>query len=198
MLLKRFADNLTSLLIENEVVELDDQEICSYGLEVLIYNLISIVSVLILGVVFKALTLTLLFLITFVPLRSFTGGYHAKTAFKCFGISIFTFITIVFACKYVPSQIQITFGLVFSFLSTILIFTKTPIVNINKPKTVEEISKCNYISKYILFTILFFLFAFYSLGEQFTIYFFDISLSITAIAIAVLPSLSKGGETNES
>ena len=55
-----------------------------YGLFVCVTNVASILSVLFIGFLLGEFKNTLYFLMGFIPLRLFIGGYHASTPFKCY------------------------------------------------------------------------------------------------------------------
>jgi accessory gene regulator B len=50
-----------------------------YGLEILISGLIGIINILIISILIHRLTQGIVFLIVFIVLREYTGGYHAES-----------------------------------------------------------------------------------------------------------------------
>ena len=60
-----------------------DQDILKYGLEVIIYNLFTILILIILSILFKNYKFGLYFIPTFCLLRITLGGFHCKTIFGC-------------------------------------------------------------------------------------------------------------------
>lgn len=75
-------------LIENDIPE-EDAEIAVYGIYRAILLLVGILVALILGMIFGSVKHTILFLIFFMPLRVFAGGYHANSIWKCGLLSSF-------------------------------------------------------------------------------------------------------------
>ena len=59
-------------------------EVMYYGLYVCVTNMASILSVLLIGAILGEFKNTIFFLIGFIPLRLFVGGYHASTPMKCY------------------------------------------------------------------------------------------------------------------
>lgn len=72
---------------QNGHISEDELEIIEYGMIQGIYSITGIVLTLILAAMFGSVTMGILFLLFFMPLRSVSGGYHAKTRGKCFLIS---------------------------------------------------------------------------------------------------------------
>lgn len=70
----------------SEVLNLDYEtyQVMYYGMFVCVTNLASILSVIIIGALLRELENTIIFLIGFMPLRLFVGGYHASTPLKCY------------------------------------------------------------------------------------------------------------------
>lgn len=70
-------------LIAVEVITSDDYEIYSYGMFVVLFNLICVANIIFIGFLFRDIEYSLLFLILFTPLRILLGGFHCKTPIQC-------------------------------------------------------------------------------------------------------------------
>ena len=77
------ASYLTEKLLEKELINKSQQELYAYGLERVIGKIINYGSIMILAVVKHRVVLSIIFILFFVVLRSWTGGYHAKTKGWC-------------------------------------------------------------------------------------------------------------------
>ena len=66
----------------------DDSEVIEYGLYILISKIIFIITIVIIGIIFNELAAILLFTLLYTPLRSFAGGIHAETSFRCYILSL--------------------------------------------------------------------------------------------------------------
>lgn len=60
-----------------------DKDVLNYGLEVLLYNIFTIVILIILTIMFKNYLFGLYFIPIFCILRITLGGYHCKTVYGC-------------------------------------------------------------------------------------------------------------------
>lgn len=54
-----------------------------YGIEITLSSLLNFILIVSIGIITGYFFESLLFLLCFVPLRQYTGGYHANTYFKC-------------------------------------------------------------------------------------------------------------------
>lgn len=54
-----------------------------YAYSLLLMQAVNLLAAVLIGICFRALPFLALFLLAFIPLRSFAGGYHAGTPFRC-------------------------------------------------------------------------------------------------------------------
>ena len=87
-MLTKIATRITNRLLLHRAITDEMTDIYIYGFELLISFLFSTTVIIAFGLVLNALLPTLAFLIIFITLRGFTGGFHAKTYLMC---SIVTF-----------------------------------------------------------------------------------------------------------
>lgn len=98
----------------------EEEEIVQYGLNVLFWNVLSILITILVGSIFvSSLNGLILWLLVF-PLRKYTDGYHAKTRSRCFLISVGMMICayVVFTTWELPMTVYIsvtviTFGAIY-------------------------------------------------------------------------------------
>ncbi len=100
--------------------DIDEISVYKYGIEITISSLLNFILIITIGVVTGYFFESLLFLLCFVPLRQYTGGYHANTYFKCnlyFCICFAVLLTIYTFTKTTYSLPYILFVNLFSVLS---------------------------------------------------------------------------------
>lgn len=78
------AEYLTHTLYRHCPLSEEKRPVFVYGFELSLSTLSSILSIILLSIIFKNVYSSLLFLYTFFFLRLFSGGYHAPTYSKCF------------------------------------------------------------------------------------------------------------------
>lgn len=133
-MIKKISTFISSKFVKHNIISEDSEDVYKYGIEITISSIISLSLAVVIGLLFNILPQTILYYFIFVFLRSLTGGYHAKTYFKCnliFGI--ITFLVMVFSKLAYSMQISINV-IIFLFLTSIMIFVwMAPVENINKP-----------------------------------------------------------------
>ena len=163
-----------------------DVSLYIWALDYLFFNLLTWGTLLFLGFVFNCVPRCLLFLILYLPLRIYAGGFHAKTKIGCYLIPAFTFLFVVLY----PADTTIHFyHLVFPCISTCIIYYFSPVSATNKPLDDLEALHYKKMARKILFSeILFFLLILLIFNTQITFAFFfsfTIHLSVLALQITV-------------
>ena len=73
------TERITDILISNEIIIAENRNLYTYGLQQGLLMIINVATILGIGIVFNMVWKSIIFLLTFVPLRSNAGGYHAET-----------------------------------------------------------------------------------------------------------------------
>lgn len=95
MMFKTLADESAHLLISHKIIDEENREAYTYGLELFfekafLYALISIIAILT-----NTLLFSIVFIVTYKALRQYTGGFHCKTAEMCLVISILIYLLVL-------------------------------------------------------------------------------------------------------
>ncbi|MDE6759776.1 MAG: accessory gene regulator B family protein [Lachnospiraceae bacterium] len=162
-MLEKISDSIAFYLIKNRVLDIEKRELYTYGIEVILLNGSILLSMLIISLLLDELIHYLFFAAVFCSLRITAGGYHARTAGRCFLISNGIFLLSVLGKRFlllfdVPEII-----LVLGILSIIGIFLTGPVerqqemVSIEKQhrhkKKLNIILLCNLILLIVLYVI---------------------------------------------
>lgn len=83
-LLARLAGKIVNNLVHSGVIKEEDAEIYIYGINQILTSVLSVSSALIIGLIFGVFPEIAVFMAAYIPLRSFAGGYHAKTPLSCY------------------------------------------------------------------------------------------------------------------
>jgi accessory gene regulator B len=132
--MRQAAAVCVDLFIESQVIEDTKRDIYLYGLEILFSSGGTTIAALLLGHLFGMLTETLIFLLTFMPLRRCIGGYHASTPGKCFLLSLITVAVAVNAGRWFNPIAFIPIVMV----SFILVLVFAPVIHPNHPHGLEK------------------------------------------------------------
>ena len=123
--------------------DLEKEEVIRYGTYAIIQTLISIISVFIIGLIFRSAKEALVFLFTASILRKYSGGAHSESSNICtfLGILISTLVGILIKSKFLNEisfeAILILLGVVFIF-AYYIVLRFAPIDTPNKPIKTEK------------------------------------------------------------
>ena len=183
------AQYITDILLENNTIKREYLDIYVYGFEVLISSVLSVFICMVLGSVFSQIIECVVFLIVFVALREFCGGYHAETYLKC---------NLIFASNIATVMIILKKGIIYSFvfhmilciLCVSIIFMVAPIENIYKEITCKEKRKYRIIAIIISsFSVAFSSIAYFN---QFR-YCIVIDMAILSVVVSMIIELLRKG-----
>lgn len=140
------ANNITNYLICKKVIKDDDREIYQYGFEQVFSSLLNIATMLLLGIILGKIYQSLVLILSFMALRSYSGGYHANTPLHCYLLTVMSISAALSIMKFITIDRFICLGLL--VLSSVVILLLSPIGSKNKP--LDEIEKIIYRKKTII------------------------------------------------
>jgi accessory gene regulator B len=130
------SEKIVDALVEKEIINLEDKELYLYGIEQGAFILLSFFSALLISMYFGVVLEYICFLVVFIPVRTYGGGYHSESPIKCYILSTLIIVSSLMMISIVSWTIL---DCVFiSFSAEIVIFLCSPIESINKPLTDEE------------------------------------------------------------
>jgi len=180
------SDIITDFFIKNGSVTEDERPIYKYGAEVLISTITGIVSILLLGVIFGYFLDSVIFLLGFITIRIFTGGYHATTYIKCNLTFILCFTAVILLNRFLPERFEFSISVILLIIALTVIIIWSPIENKHKPLYGNEKTRYKKIS-----IIMSFIWSGISVGLYFAGMNISKFISITLFSIAVLMAVEK-------
>lgn len=133
----KFAKYLLEKWILKQNISGNDKVIYLYGLTEGITIIENIVITLFIGFISGNLVQTIMFLLSYIPLRSYAGGYHAKTEQLCFVYSILLIIVVEIFFSY-SNQISYTVSLAIVSISIFFVVIYSPLENEHKLLSITE------------------------------------------------------------
>lgn len=118
-------------LIEHEIIDREESDLYLYGfkqLKIIVYHLVTYMAI---AYCYHEIRLLLVFLAFFIPLRSYAGGYHARSQLTCFLVSVTTIICVLSILKM--NGIGIRYYQIVAIASYAIIAILAPRENENKP-----------------------------------------------------------------
>ena len=180
-MLNGVATRLTKYLINNDVISSNEFPVYKYGLELVISSLLETVIICALGAIAFSLLDAIIFIVCFVLLRSFSGGFHAKSYFRCTIYSTLTFSAVALMAKYL--HLDLTMVSVISLIDLVSIVIVAPVENPAKPIEKDQKPKLKIISVFvcIAFILASFTLCYYGIDYSDTVIYSVTSVSILAV-----------------
>lgn len=157
---RNLAEDIAFLLIKNKIVDIEKREIYIYGLEVILLNGGLLITFLIISLLCGEMINFIAYLIFFLPMRLFSGGYHAETSERCFILSTIMFGASIAASKLIPLLYIFNTGRIIGVISVLVILVLAPLINENNPLNQTQRKR----NRIILCTLLFIDLVFYILS----------------------------------
>ena len=121
-------------------VDEEDKEIYLFGFYQGLIFLLNLVTALLTGIILDMFLESVLFLICFIPLRIFAGGYHAKTQFRCYVMSTVTTVILLYLIAFLQKNMGVE-AIALYIIPTSIIWKLAPVQDKNKPLDLDEQKK---------------------------------------------------------
>lgn len=127
----KFSECITQSLIDNQIIESEERELYRYGIQQGLTIVLNLVTTLLIGLLCDMIWQSIVFTVAYIPLRSFAGGYHAKTTIGCYIFSIVLITAVLLTMKLLPISSFVC--CIMLLCSGVCIFVLAPVENHNKP-----------------------------------------------------------------
>ncbi|HHX11968.1 MAG TPA: hypothetical protein GX731_04040, partial [Clostridiales bacterium] len=101
------STRLVDILLNNKIIKEKERDIYAYGFQIIISSMIGILIVGAIGLIFIRFIESVLFLVVFISIREYTGGYHAKTFLSCSVIFISMFFTLLMFTEMIYKSFEL-------------------------------------------------------------------------------------------
>ena len=149
-MIQELSIKIANFMVKRSIISDSDRNLYEFAYLSLIERLISWGTIIVLGTLFDCFLGSIIFTFSFVPLRIYAGGFHAKVYWKCFLISSITFLIVIVFFKNIYSHISTEIILFFLFISIIIIIKKAPIPDPNRPLNKKEFQNYKLVTRKIL------------------------------------------------
>ena len=147
-LLAKLSQKIGEDLVGSNVIEAGDAEIYIYGINQIVVSVLNVASALIIGLLFGTFFEIAVFMAAYIPLRSFAGGYHAKTPLRCYIFSVIMLIATSLGIKYLPLAEWVYYAIL--SMAALVVLVLSPGEDRNKP--LDEIEHKVYKKRAIFIT----------------------------------------------
>jgi len=147
-----YSERITDSLVNAGAVPSEDKALYEYGIRMGILMVINIVTAVLIGLVLGMFWQSIIFLLAYNPIRTYSGGYHARTPLVCYLLSIPMMVAVLLGIKMLPWNGYIC--AVALLCSVVIIEILAPVADPNKP--INEREKIVYKGKARTYSAVFF------------------------------------------
>lgn len=183
-MIHKFAEKCADLSVKRNIIPEDESEFFVFAFGLMLSQALGIATCLIIGAIFQCIIESILYLLFFIPLRTFSGGFHAGSHLKCYISSVLLFVCSVLLGVFVGTVLQLLIiTIIFACCTLILLFI-APVEDKNKPLSASEVIRCKAMIKTILslYSIIFAILCCFSQTQRYSIF---IMLAVATISILV-------------
>lgn len=161
----------------------DSQEICAYGIEIIMSTIVNYPLLLMIGCFSHSLIPAVIFGVVFTIIRFYIGGYHCTSYLRCNLTFCMIFILVLVFGRLLVKWIDLSILLLLLLWCGLGLWFLGPVENANKPTTPEQRKHCHIIAM-LIYVIDFALTVACYYWEP---YFGIVSLLSLASVVALLP-----------
>ncbi len=183
-MITKLAEKCAAASVKGRIIPKEEEEFFVFAFALMLSQAFGLATCLIFGAIFQCLIESALYLLFFIPLRTFSGGFHTRKPLTCFISSILLFGFSIFLGVYLSALLPfLFFTLLFACCSLSVLFT-APAQDKNKPLSAPEVSKCRVKVKVILslYSIIFAILCSFPQTRYYTVF---IALAVATVAILV-------------
>lgn len=183
-MITRLAEKCAAASVKGKIISQDESDFFAFAFGLMLSQAFGIATCLIIGAIFQCLIESLIYLLFFIPLRTFSGGFHAGSHLKCYVSSVLLFGFSVFLGVFVGTVLQLLIiTLLFTCCALTVLFI-APVEDKNKPLSEPEVHKCKVMVKGILslYSIVFAVLCCFSQTQRYAVF---IMLAVGTVSILV-------------
>ena len=141
-MLEKFIDKIVDKQVKNKMMSEDEINIYRYGYFLMFEVVMNIIISILIGIIFKDIKTIIIFLAMYIPIRTYSGGWHADKLWKCTVISNVMLIVIEllvkYCGKYYSNHDMAVRLIVLLFICVIYICIVSPVDTKEKPLNSKE------------------------------------------------------------
>lgn len=133
----RISEYITQQLENENIIISENREIYRYGIQIGLVITLNLITSLLIGAIFGELIFSILLLAVYIPLRTYSGGYHASTTIRCYIVSSAIMVAWLSIFKWV--KLPTNYYAITFFFSIIICWYLSPVDT--KNKAVDDLEK---------------------------------------------------------
>lgn len=182
--MNRLIQGIAVWLVEQEAIAEDEQELYEYSVRTFFITAVSVLIGIVIGTLLDGFLPGLVFMIPFMFLRRYSGGYHAKSFGRCMCYSCILLAATFLAAK----SLHCTEGFVLlTVVSAISIWLFSPVASTERGLSEAERQENKSVARTILLVYGAIILCLLLLGEE--MYAVRLSLGIVLTAVLQIPCI---------
>lgn len=140
-MLEKLSARLTEALLRRGAAEESKRELFEYGFQITLSTLLWLATITVIGLVFFDWRFLLCYLLFYLPVRQFAGGYHCSTYGGCYALSNLMFLAVCLGGRALQVSGWKLPVLALGALALLFIFWQAPVMNHSNPLSKRGIRK---------------------------------------------------------
>ncbi len=146
-MIEKLAEKIVSWQIKKKYISQKDRALYCYAYGLLVGQAVNLLIACFLAILFHEYILLVVYLISYIPLRAYSGGHHATSYGICTIVSTVILIVVCLLKKILPISANLYLGICTMLIGRYFIFHIVPVEAKNKP--LDESEKKKYRKKSI-------------------------------------------------
>lgn len=144
-MIEKLVDLMINKQLKDKTLILEDEKIYRYGYILLCEVILNSIIAFSIGLIFNDLKIVVFFLLMYIPLRSFCGGWHADKIWKCTIISNIIILLQILGKRLILHNMTIGMLIGFYLLCLLCILFIAPVET--AAKKIDKNERCLYRTK---------------------------------------------------
>ena len=181
-MLSRMSEKITDVFVESKIILFEEKDIYKFGVKQGIMIVLNLFTLFVIGAIYKMIFDVLIYILAYIPLRSYAGGFHAKTHARCYLLSIIILNTVLLIIK--KSLISVIACCFLTFFNGLLILFLAPVEDENK--LLDDVETVTYRKKTLVILLLELLCLIVALCVKWFFIVYPVVLAITTLGFLLL------------
>ena len=148
-MIESLTDKIASIFVVNTKIDEKKYEVYKANIRALIYLVVSVVSVILVGLILKKVIQGIILLLCYVLIRKFAYGYKNKNYIIRLALFLGIYILTIYLSNYEDITTYKSLIGTFTMLSVVGIFILSPVNDIKNPIELKKVTKYRIISRII-------------------------------------------------
>ncbi|GLC80099.1 accessory gene regulator B family protein [Lacrimispora brassicae] len=182
-MISNITNHVVQNLLQAKIIDQEDIVVYKFGIETLLSDVLNLVTIVMIGAFMGQLCESLIFQLIFISLRSWAGGYHASSEWKCWVLSNAMVIGVLLLSRHLPVWLGSGVGLLLLLAAVGVILFLAPVESENNLMDSDEVRSYKRRARMIVLISVFSGILLYSLSNSF---FWILVLAVLSVAFSLV------------